>query len=107
MGHDGFHELTAAYALNALDEPEASEYEAHLGRCATCQEELAAFQETAASLAFAADAPAGGGGRSRSSAAPRPSPPRSRSRWGSGRHHSRRRSPMSGTHAPSKHGPLP
>lgn len=58
MEHDGIHGLTAAYALNALDDSEASEYEAHLGRCETCQEELASLQETAASLAYVADAPA-------------------------------------------------
>jgi anti-sigma factor RsiW len=58
MQHDGFHELTAAYALNALDEAEASEYEAHLGRCQLCQEELASLQDTVTSLAYLPEAPA-------------------------------------------------
>ncbi len=58
MEHNGFHELTAAYALNALDEAEASEYEAHLGRCEQCQEELASLQDTVTSLAYLPEAPA-------------------------------------------------
>ena len=57
MGQD-VHDLTAAYALNALDEHEEAEFEAHLGRCPECREELASFQETAAALASAVEAPA-------------------------------------------------
>ena len=33
MEADTIHELTAAYALDALDEREEREYEAHLARC--------------------------------------------------------------------------
>jgi anti-sigma factor RsiW len=58
MEPDRVHDLTAAYALNALDEGEASEYEAHLGRCQACREELASLQETAATLAYLPEAPA-------------------------------------------------
>jgi anti-sigma-K factor RskA len=58
MEQNGIHELTAAYALNALSETEAAEYQAHLGRCPDCRRELSSFQETVASLAYAADAPA-------------------------------------------------
>jgi len=58
VGQDAIHDLTAAYALNALDAHEEAEYEAHLGRCAGCRGELASFQTTAASLAYAVDAPA-------------------------------------------------
>jgi anti-sigma-K factor RskA len=52
------HELTSAYALDALDADEAEAYEAHLGQCERCRADLAALTETAASLAWAVDAPA-------------------------------------------------
>jgi anti-sigma factor RsiW len=52
------HELTAAYALDALDADEAEAYAAHLGQCERCRADLAALTETAASLAWAVDAPA-------------------------------------------------
>lgn len=58
MERDTIHELTAAYALNALDEDETAEYEAHLRHCDRCRNELGAFQSTAASLAFALEGPA-------------------------------------------------
>jgi anti-sigma-K factor RskA len=58
MERDAIHELTAPYALNALDEDEAAEYESHLRHCGRCQRELGAFQATAASLAFALEGPA-------------------------------------------------
>jgi anti-sigma-K factor RskA len=52
------HDLTAAYALDALAPDEAEAYERHLSRCAECREQLAELNETASSLAFAAVAPA-------------------------------------------------
>jgi anti-sigma-K factor RskA len=52
------HDLTAAYALDALDGEEAREYEAHLARCERCREELASLSEAAGALAYASDAPA-------------------------------------------------
>jgi anti-sigma-K factor RskA len=52
------HALTAAYALDALDEVEEREYEEHLRSCERCREELAAFTDTATSLAYAVDTPA-------------------------------------------------
>ena len=52
------HDLTAAYALDALDPAEAEAYEAHLSQCEECREQLAELNETAANLAFAAPAPA-------------------------------------------------
>jgi len=52
------HELTAGYALDALEPAEREAYEAHLGACATCQEELASFWEVTGALAVAADGPA-------------------------------------------------
>jgi anti-sigma-K factor RskA len=51
------HDLTAAYALDALDEDEQRAYEEHLRRCPRCQEELTGFLETAAALAYGVDAP--------------------------------------------------
>jgi anti-sigma factor RsiW len=58
MEADTIHELTAAYALDALDEREELEYEAHLARCPRCREELAFFTETATSLAYGVESPA-------------------------------------------------
>jgi anti-sigma-K factor RskA len=52
------HELTAAYALDALDADESEAYERHLGQCEDCREELAGLNETASALAFATVAPA-------------------------------------------------
>jgi anti-sigma factor RsiW len=51
------HDLTAAYALDALEPEEAREYEAHLARCERCRDELASLSEAAGALAYAADAP--------------------------------------------------
>lgn len=48
------HDLTAAYALDALDAHEAEAYEKHLAGCDRCREELARLAPTAASLAYAA-----------------------------------------------------
>jgi len=52
------HELTAAYALDALAPDEAESYELHLSQCEECRAELAELSETASALAFAAVAPA-------------------------------------------------
>jgi anti-sigma-K factor RskA len=52
------HELTAAYALDALDPDEAEAYERHLGQCEQCRAQLAELNETAGALAFGAVAPA-------------------------------------------------
>jgi anti-sigma-K factor RskA len=57
MEANALHELTAAYALDALDEREAAEYEAHLARCERCRDELVEFRETASALAYAVEAP--------------------------------------------------
>lgn len=48
------HELTAAYALDALDEDERRAYEEHLSGCTRCREELAELSQTAALLAHGA-----------------------------------------------------
>jgi len=52
------HELTAAYALDALDPEERETYEAHLAQCARCRDELASLGETATALAFGVTSPA-------------------------------------------------
>lgn len=51
------HDLTAAYALDALDPAEEQEYESHLATCERCRDELAALRDAAAALAYAAPAP--------------------------------------------------
>jgi anti-sigma factor RsiW len=52
------HDLTAAYALDALDADEVREYEEHLATCERCREELAYFGGAAGALAFAVESPA-------------------------------------------------
>jgi anti-sigma-K factor RskA len=49
------HELTAGYALDALDPAEREVFERHLADCDRCQEELASFWEVTSALAVAAD----------------------------------------------------
>ncbi len=51
------HDLTAAYALDALDPAEAEAYEAHLSQCEECRAQLAELSEAAGALAFGAVAP--------------------------------------------------
>ena len=51
------HELTAGYALDALDPDERRAYEDHLEDCERCQEELGSFWETTDALAVAASGP--------------------------------------------------
>lgn len=53
----GIHELTAGYALDALDDRERRAYEKHLEGCHRCRDELAAFYEATAALALAASGP--------------------------------------------------
>ena len=54
----GIHELTAGYALDALDADERRAYEAHLAGCERCQRELEAFWKTTEALAVATSGPA-------------------------------------------------
>lgn len=58
MEREEIHELTAAYALDALDEGDAREYEEHLRACPRCRDELRELSEAASTLAYAAPAPA-------------------------------------------------
>lgn len=53
----GAHELTAAYAVDALDPVEREAYERHLAGCERCQAELATMWETTEALAVAASGP--------------------------------------------------
>lgn len=57
MEHTGIHELSAAYALDALDADERREFEEHLTHCPECREAVASFQETASALAHTVDMP--------------------------------------------------
>ena len=58
MDDHAIHDLTPAYALDALDESERTAYESHLATCDRCRTDLAQLQETAVSLAYAVPAPA-------------------------------------------------
>lgn len=58
MAHDALHDLTPGYALDALDENERAEYEAHLATCEQCRDELARMQDTVGSLAYGVQSPA-------------------------------------------------
>lgn len=51
---ENVHLLTGAYALNALDDRERAEFEAHLPTCDACSEEVREFQATATHLGQAA-----------------------------------------------------
>lgn len=57
MAEHEIHELTAAYALDALGEAEELEFEEHLRACERCREELRELQEAASALAYAAETP--------------------------------------------------
>ena len=57
MDAQALHDLTAPYALHALDPEEARAYEEHLARCERCRAELAELSEGAVALAYAADGP--------------------------------------------------
>jgi hypothetical protein len=54
----GIHELTAGYALDALEPAERAAYEAHLPDCQRCRDELTSFWQTTEALAVAASGPA-------------------------------------------------
>ena len=54
---DSIHELAAPYALDALDDEERQEFEAHLAICDRCRDELATLRDAAAALAYDVDLP--------------------------------------------------
>src|SRR5919109_1634590 len=57
----GIHELTAGYALDALDPDERREFEEHLSDCERCRDELASLWSVTEALAVAASGPAPSG----------------------------------------------
>jgi anti-sigma factor RsiW len=57
MADESIHELTAAYALDALDEREQATYEEHLAGCERCRADLATMSEAAVALAYAVETP--------------------------------------------------
>jgi len=58
MERTDIHELSAAYALDALDADERRAFEEHLGECERCRADVAEFWGTAALLAYGAPASA-------------------------------------------------
>ena len=48
------HDLTAGYALDALDPDERARYEEHLASCERCRDELQGFWQVAGALGRAA-----------------------------------------------------
>jgi anti-sigma-K factor RskA len=56
MDTESLHELTAAYALDALSPDEERAYEQHLAHCERCRRELAEFSEATTALAHGGDA---------------------------------------------------
>jgi anti-sigma-K factor RskA len=56
--NEDLHELTAAYALDALDADERSAYEAHLDECDRCRADLRDLGETVGALGLATEGPA-------------------------------------------------
>jgi anti-sigma-K factor RskA len=53
MDTESIHDLSAAYALDALDEGERLAFEEHLAGCERCREEIAGFSGAAEALAYA------------------------------------------------------
>ena len=51
MNGADIHQLAAAYALDAVDERERAEFEAHYPTCAICRPEVAGFRETLSQVA--------------------------------------------------------
>jgi anti-sigma-K factor RskA len=58
MERQGIHELSAAYALDALDPEDRRRFEDHLAQCGGCRDDVASFQAAAAALAYDVDVPA-------------------------------------------------
>ena len=54
MERDELHELSAAYALDALEPHDAAEFEEHLSTCPRCRAEVASFRAPVGALGFAA-----------------------------------------------------
>jgi anti-sigma-K factor RskA len=58
MDENSIHELSAAYALDALSADERDAYEAHLAHCERCRGDLAWLSDTSGLIAYAAAGPA-------------------------------------------------
>jgi anti-sigma-K factor RskA len=58
MADEAIHDLTPAYALDALDPDEEERFEEHLATCERCREELAELRDPVAMLAYGVEAPA-------------------------------------------------
>src|SRR3954452_18465817 len=58
MTNEDLHELTAAYALDALDADDRQAFETHLGGCERCRTELGELAGSAGALAYASEGPA-------------------------------------------------
>ncbi len=58
MADETIHDLTAAYALDALDPHDEERYEEHLATCDRCREELAVLRDPVAMLAYGVESPA-------------------------------------------------
>ena len=56
MAAEPIHELSAGYALNALDPQEDRFYSRHLAHCEQCQADVTSFAATVAALGYAAPA---------------------------------------------------
>ena len=54
MDTESIHDLSAAYALDALDDDERRAFEEHLAGCERCRDEVASFASTAEALGYAA-----------------------------------------------------
>ena len=52
MNDGSLHELSAAYALDALDGDDLRAFESHLATCERCRNDVTAFRETASALAY-------------------------------------------------------
>lgn len=57
MADETLHDLTAAYALDALSSHDEERYEVHLATCRRCHEELAGFRDPVAALAYGVESP--------------------------------------------------
>jgi hypothetical protein len=57
MNDGSLHELSAAYALDALDGDELRAFEEHLAACERCREDVRSFRSTASALAYDIDVP--------------------------------------------------
>jgi anti-sigma-K factor RskA len=55
MDTEAIHDLTAAYALDALEPREREAFEAHLAGCESCREQVAELQIAAGELAWAVE----------------------------------------------------